>query len=527
MRFWSGDTIKELKENQIFVFGSNPSGIHGAGAAKAAVEFGAKYGVGRGLQGQTYALITKNLKAGYHEKATGITYATEGYKSLSAEQISENVKELYQCAKQHPDKFFIMAYKNETWPNGSSKKSLNGYTSEEMFELFMNNGDVPDNVILHNSFKPLAKNYLEQQNKSTNEKGVVMSEAKNNDIEEFKKLVTFLNNAKKLDEIDQDVFDSLDNIEKKGSAYHVDSYLGLDPAHGLSMKTNINSLMTISHVVSTPTINGYIAVAFDGTANAIVVDKKTNKAELVLSTDNTGNFHDFVDKKFPDNTEDVYNVMDKHKMDAVFKVRTGYNSPIDLIHERLPETKNIEGFKEAFTEIFYERSALIQATGLAFSSPDQEMLVKTAALQNVFMKLSDEELFSPEERFAIADNFKFKNHRMDNNMEKMFKLDPNISMKLNITDMDMMIIPPLDVSLYRTDEGDLYLADRTGFIKHYKEGEDVPELDGIPNDEYLFQVAEMPYIDECTKTYKERFEEEPEVEVESPVAKKKTTHKPR
>lgn len=163
MRFWSGDTIKELKENQIFVFGSNPSGIHGAGAAKAAVEFGAQYGVGRGLQGQTYALITKNLKAGYHEKATGITYATEGYKSLSADQISENVKELYQCAKQHPDKFFILAYKNETWPNGSSKKSLNGYTSEEMFELFMNDGDVPDNVILHNSFKPLAKTYLENK----------------------------------------------------------------------------------------------------------------------------------------------------------------------------------------------------------------------------------------------------------------------------------------------------------------------------------------------------------------------------
>ncbi|MDY4309930.1 hypothetical protein SOX05_08625 [Pseudomonas putida] len=161
MRFWSGDTIKELKENQVFVFGSNPSGLHGAGAAKAAVAFGAKYGVGRGLQGQSYALITKNLKAGYHEKETGITYATEGYKSLSPEQISENIRELYQCAKQHPDKFFIMAYKNETWPNGSSKKSLNGYTSEEMFTLFMNDGDIPANIILHNSFKPLAKNYLE------------------------------------------------------------------------------------------------------------------------------------------------------------------------------------------------------------------------------------------------------------------------------------------------------------------------------------------------------------------------------
>lgn len=59
MRFWTGETIKELKENQIFVFGSNPSGYHGAGAAKDAKAFGAVTHIGRGLQGQTYALVTK------------------------------------------------------------------------------------------------------------------------------------------------------------------------------------------------------------------------------------------------------------------------------------------------------------------------------------------------------------------------------------------------------------------------------------------------------------------------------------
>jgi len=160
MRFWTGESIKELKENQVFVFGSNPSGRHGAGAAKAAMSFGAKYGVGRGLQGQTYALITKNLEAGYTEKATGITYAKEGYQSVSKEQISKNIDELYECAKQNPDKFFVVVYKNDTWPNGSPKKSLNGYTGEEMFEMFAKGKEVPANIILHDSFKPLAKALL-------------------------------------------------------------------------------------------------------------------------------------------------------------------------------------------------------------------------------------------------------------------------------------------------------------------------------------------------------------------------------
>lgn len=55
------EKITELKENQIFVFGSNTAGIHGAGAAKLAYDkFGAKWGVGYGLQGQSFALPSKD-----------------------------------------------------------------------------------------------------------------------------------------------------------------------------------------------------------------------------------------------------------------------------------------------------------------------------------------------------------------------------------------------------------------------------------------------------------------------------------
>jgi hypothetical protein len=46
---------------EIFVFGSNTAGRHGAGAALVAVEkFGAIYGKGWGLQGQSFAIPTKS-----------------------------------------------------------------------------------------------------------------------------------------------------------------------------------------------------------------------------------------------------------------------------------------------------------------------------------------------------------------------------------------------------------------------------------------------------------------------------------
>ncbi len=51
--------IIALKPNEIFVFGSNLQGYHAGGAAYTArVLFGAKYGNGDGIQGQSYAIPT-------------------------------------------------------------------------------------------------------------------------------------------------------------------------------------------------------------------------------------------------------------------------------------------------------------------------------------------------------------------------------------------------------------------------------------------------------------------------------------
>lgn len=53
------ENITSLQPNEVFVFGSNLAGQHMGGAARVAVlRFGAKMGVGVGIQGQAYAIPT-------------------------------------------------------------------------------------------------------------------------------------------------------------------------------------------------------------------------------------------------------------------------------------------------------------------------------------------------------------------------------------------------------------------------------------------------------------------------------------
>ena len=58
-RKFTPERIVSLAENEIFVFGSNLTGAHGGGAARIAYDkFGAVWGKGVGLQGQSYAIPT-------------------------------------------------------------------------------------------------------------------------------------------------------------------------------------------------------------------------------------------------------------------------------------------------------------------------------------------------------------------------------------------------------------------------------------------------------------------------------------
>ena len=56
---YTPEYIATLGPNEIFVFGSNLAGHHRGGAARIAHErFGAVWGIGTGLQGNSYAIPT-------------------------------------------------------------------------------------------------------------------------------------------------------------------------------------------------------------------------------------------------------------------------------------------------------------------------------------------------------------------------------------------------------------------------------------------------------------------------------------
>ena len=117
----------------VFVFGSNPEGRHGAGAAATAHRvFGAVYGKGEGLYGHSYALPTKDLRV----------KENRGFRSISPEKITRKIRRLYETALYYNRMKFCIAYRN------TSARSLNGYTGFEMMQMFIDAGPIPENIYI-------------------------------------------------------------------------------------------------------------------------------------------------------------------------------------------------------------------------------------------------------------------------------------------------------------------------------------------------------------------------------------------
>jgi hypothetical protein len=82
-----------MRKGQIFVFGSNLAGVHGAGAAADALKwYGAKIGIGEGLQGSSYGIPTKG----------------QNIETLALGEIQKHVKTFIEFAKNNPQlQFFV------------------------------------------------------------------------------------------------------------------------------------------------------------------------------------------------------------------------------------------------------------------------------------------------------------------------------------------------------------------------------------------------------------------------------------
>ena len=117
--------------NQIFVFGSNLSGIHGAGAARAAwMEYGAQRGVGEGITGNSYALPT-------------VRHGIRG--PLPLNDIEEAAQRFIQFALLTPDQEYFIT---------RIGCGLAGYHDSQIAPLFK---DAPTNCSLPVTWQP----YLE------------------------------------------------------------------------------------------------------------------------------------------------------------------------------------------------------------------------------------------------------------------------------------------------------------------------------------------------------------------------------
>ena len=118
----SPDFINNLKPNEIFVFGSNLDGMHGGGAARVAYNnFGAIWGQGVGLQGQSYGIPTMD---------GGI------------EEIKPYVDEFINFAKSHPELKFLVT---------RIGCGIAGFSDNEMAPLFKDAIEI-ENIYLPKSF---------------------------------------------------------------------------------------------------------------------------------------------------------------------------------------------------------------------------------------------------------------------------------------------------------------------------------------------------------------------------------------
>lgn len=131
---YTPENIESLKENEIFVFGSNLAGLHIGGAAYVAyTKFGAIYGQGTGMQGQSYAIPTLN----------------KYFIRLLPHVIRKHLSRLFKFANtNHHLTFYITKI----------GCGIAGFTLEEISNIFKSFKKIPCNIILPKEFVDIIKN---------------------------------------------------------------------------------------------------------------------------------------------------------------------------------------------------------------------------------------------------------------------------------------------------------------------------------------------------------------------------------
>ena len=132
------------KSGEIFVFGSNLAGRHGKGAARVAYDrFGAIYGDFVGIQGNSYAIPTKDAKL----------------KVLSLDEIEAEVKAFCVFARISNREFWLTAI----------GCGLAGYHPKQIAPMF----DILPNIDYPDVFLPYLKQWQQNSSPQFSKRGTI------------------------------------------------------------------------------------------------------------------------------------------------------------------------------------------------------------------------------------------------------------------------------------------------------------------------------------------------------------------
>lgn len=165
MRKYTPDNIEKLESNEVFVFGTNADGFHGAGAAGIAFRGTAsntwrsdplflramqsRLGDEARLGKWAVYGVSKGLMTGKEGLSYGIQTVTRpgARRSVSKEKIQEQIRDLYLFAQSNNHLTFLIA---------KLGCGYGGYSEEEMKELFQSahlEVGIPDNIHLPIAFE--------------------------------------------------------------------------------------------------------------------------------------------------------------------------------------------------------------------------------------------------------------------------------------------------------------------------------------------------------------------------------------
>lgn len=165
MKRYTPERIAELKANEVFVFGSNLAGAHAGGAARVALDkFGAVWGQGVGIQGQSYAIPT--MQGG-------------------VETIKPYVDDFFSFAKSHTELVFLVT---------RIGCGIAGFKDEEIAPLFADALHM-DNIILPETFNKILRNPSVQSAKRPDVKRFI--EAQNREYAGYKQALEEVRSGRK------------------------------------------------------------------------------------------------------------------------------------------------------------------------------------------------------------------------------------------------------------------------------------------------------------------------------------------